>query len=495
MTSNITFRFAGDVTPLKRATKSATGELSKFGSKMKSSFSPANLLGPVAAAASFGAITDAIGKATKAYFEDAKSVAILNGLIDNNTEATGTQKKALEESIAKMSLMSAVADDDLRASMSKLVVATKDVTVAQDLLQLALDVSAGTGKDLGSVSAALSKAYNGNFTSLQKLVPGVQKGEAAFDDLRKSFAGAAATAGSNDPFAQMSIVMEELNEQLGEKFAPLMKEFMSWLQGPEGTAALKELGYAIDGIGVAFEGLSDFFESDAGKLTKQVGEFVAMTTPLAQVFTFFSTMGKQAENENYLTKKLVEYTSGVEDRKLSLKKTLGVIPEIEQEFQKKVATIPERIKNAAERIRDAGEQFKKSINFGDYIDEKTGVFDAGKFMAKFRGIVAAAKALPAKLKQLQKAGASSEVLQQVLAMGPEQGLAVAEGFLSQTGSVASYSKSLGALSTLGQKSAAATMTQNTYEINVTKANMTAEEIIAVIQKYERKTGKKVALGG
>jgi ABC-type transporter Mla subunit MlaD len=168
LTSNITFKFAGDVTPLRRATKQATGELEKFGGKMKSSFSPANLLGPVAAAASFTAIADAVSKATKAYFEDQKSLGTLNGLIDNNTNATSQQKMELDGVIQKMSAMSAVADDDLRNAMSKLVVATKDVSKSQELLQLSLDVSAGTGKDLGAVSAALSKAYNGNYTALSK---------------------------------------------------------------------------------------------------------------------------------------------------------------------------------------------------------------------------------------------------------------------------------------------------------------------------------------
>ena len=491
MTSNITFKFIGDTAPLKKATKSATGELEKLGGKMKSGFGVDKLLGPLAAAASFQAIADTVTNATKAYFEDQKSLATLNGLIDNNTNATGSQKKALDEAIQQMSLMSAVADDDLRSAMSKLVVATGDVTSAQDLLQLSLDVSAGTGKDLGSVSAALSKAYNGNYGALQKLVPGTQKGAGALDDLKRSFAGAAATAGANDPFKQMSIIFEELNEKLGEKFAPLIKDFMAWVQGPEGKAVIEELNYAIDGIGVAFEGVSEFLDSDGGKIAKQIAEIVGMTTPMVQFFNFFSTLGKQSEMDNYLTDKLVEYNAGIEDRKLSLKKTVEVIPEIEEEFDKKVKPIPQRIKDAAQKIRDAGEQFKKAISFGDFIDDKSGVFDSTKFMDKFRKLVDAAKQLPSKLKALRKAGASPEVLQQVIAMGPEQGLAVANGFLSNAGSVSEYSKGLNTLSMLGQKSAAQAQTSNTYEINVNKANMSAEDIIAVIQKYERKTGKKV----
>ena len=493
MTSNITFKFAGDVTPLRRATKQATGELEKFGGKMKSSFSPANLLGPVAAAASFTAIADAVSKATKAYFEDQKSLGTLNGLIDNNTNATSQQKMELDGVIQKMSAMSAVADDDLRNAMSKLVVATKDVSESQELLQLSLDVSAGTGKDLGAVSAALSKAYNGNYTALSKLVPGVQKGAGAFDDLRKSFSGAAATAGANNPFGQLAVVMDQLNEKLGEQFAPFIKDFMAWLNGPEGTAAVQDLADTFDGLGLVLDDISAFMDTDMGKVVKGFGDLVAAATPLGQLGSFFQLRKDMEDNQP--GKILAGMVGDLEARKASMQRVVDTIPEVEEEVDKKIAPLAERIKNAAGKIREAGEQFKKAINFGEFIDDKSGVFDSTKFMEKFRKLIDAAKALPGKLKALRKAGASPEVIQQIIAMGPEQGLAVAQGFLSNAGSAAEYSKGLNTLSSLGQQSAAQATTSNTYSINVNKANMTAEEIIAVIQKYERKTGKKVNFGG
>ena len=50
-----------------------------------------------------------------------------------------------------------------------LVNSTGDLTKSQELLNLALDVSAGTGRDLGSVSMALGKAYAGQTTALIRL--------------------------------------------------------------------------------------------------------------------------------------------------------------------------------------------------------------------------------------------------------------------------------------------------------------------------------------
>ena len=121
-------------------------------------------------------------------------------------------------------------------------------------------------------------------------------------------------------------------------------------------------------------------------------------------------------------------------------------------------------------------------------------FNADNFMRKMRDIVSAAKALPAKLKALRAAGASPEMLQQVIAMGPQEGLAVAEGFI-RTGGAKEYSKSIATLSSLGQQSQANIAGQKTYTINVNKANMTADEIIAAIQRYEKQTGRRVAFGG
>jgi len=57
----------------------------------------------------------------------------------------------------------------LRPSLDRLVRSTKDVTEAQRLQQIALDVSAGTGKELSAVTEAIAKAYDGNFGALKKL--------------------------------------------------------------------------------------------------------------------------------------------------------------------------------------------------------------------------------------------------------------------------------------------------------------------------------------
>jgi hypothetical protein len=94
-----------------------------------------------------------------------------------------------------------IVDDFLRPAYQTLAVATQDTAEAQRLLNLSLDISASTGKDLGTVTAALSKAYLGNNTALSKLGVGISKADLkakSFEDitaqLTTTFAGSATAA-------------------------------------------------------------------------------------------------------------------------------------------------------------------------------------------------------------------------------------------------------------------------------------------------------------
>ena len=139
--------------------------------------------------------------AVKAFAEDDAAAQKLATTLGNVTGASDAQVASVEAFITKTSMAAAVADDELRPALDSLVRGTGDVTKAQDLLSLALDISAGTGKDLGAVSDALSKAFNGNLGPLKKLDPAlaslVENGASAdevFAALGKTFSGQASTA-------------------------------------------------------------------------------------------------------------------------------------------------------------------------------------------------------------------------------------------------------------------------------------------------------------
>lgn len=487
MTANVTFKFIGDDSNLRKSTKRASSELEKLGGKLKASFSPANLLGPVAAAASLQQLVSVVTDATKIYFEDQKSLASLNNVIDNNTDANIYQKQAVDDTIQSLSLMSAVADDDLRSAMSKLVVATGDVDKAQKLLRLSLDVSAGSGKDLASVSAAIAKASTGSYGALKKLIPGVDATSAAFDQLAASYDGAAEVAGANDPFGQMQIVMEQLNETLGAQFAPLLQDFLAYLQSDEGKGAIDGFKTSLVGLGDVMKGLKE-----AGSFLGPISDFIKNTNAFSpqSLISWLQVLGGQSQTTaNQLNQTSVSIR-GIEHAAASITSPGSNTNNTTKNLKK----IPEAIKNAAKEIKEAGKSWASSLDLASGLSEDKTSFDATSFMEKMRAVVSAAKALPAKLRALRKAGASPEMLQQIIAMGPQEGLATATGFLASSGSAKEYSKSMQTLSSLGSSTMANVAGQQTYEININKANMTAEEIISAIQKYQKKTGKKVNFG-
>lgn len=184
--------------------------------------------------------------AVKAFAEDDAAARKLATTLGNVTGATDAQVASVEEFITKTSIAAAVADDELRPALDSLVRGTGDVTKAQDLLGLALDISAGTGKDLGAVSDALSKAFNGNLGPLKKLDPALAdliKSGASTDEvfaaLGKTFSGQASTAANttSGKMKTLSIQMGELKESIGaavlplvEKMLPALEKFATWAQ-------------------------------------------------------------------------------------------------------------------------------------------------------------------------------------------------------------------------------------------------------------------------
>jgi len=203
------------------------------------------------AVAAMGALTVAAGYSIKAAVEDSAAQAILAKTLQNVTAATDTQIAAIEEQISVMSLATGVADDELRPAFASLVRVTQDVTAATDGLKLAMDISAGTGKDLGSVSDALAKAYGGNYKALGLLSPELKKmikDGASLDEvmaaMAKTFGGQAAVAAgtAQGQFKRLNVALDEAKESIGMALLPAVMavlpyliEFGNWAADHTGT--------------------------------------------------------------------------------------------------------------------------------------------------------------------------------------------------------------------------------------------------------------------
>jgi hypothetical protein len=185
-----------------------------------------------------GALTAAAGYSIKAAVQDSAAQAQLATTLRNVAGATSAQVAATEQSITAMSLATGVADDQLRPAYASLVLGTRDLAQAETALQLAMDISAGTGKDLAGVSDALAKAYGGNYKALKQLSPEIYtmiKDGASLDTvmaaLSKTFAGQAAVAANTTEgkFRRLNVALGEAAESIGMALLPVVDAVLPYL--------------------------------------------------------------------------------------------------------------------------------------------------------------------------------------------------------------------------------------------------------------------------
>jgi hypothetical protein len=209
------------------AAKKEFASLQGFGAK--SGFLLQKAMVPAAGAVT--ALAGGLALAAKAAIADEQSTKLL----ETQLRATLGPNQALADSMAdfvdQTQLASGVADDELRPALAGLVRFTGDAAKAQELLNLSVDASIATGKDLSAVSTAIGKAYDGNFTALKKL--GVPLDEniiktkdfkAAQEALTAQFGGAAA-ANANTYAGRLQILkirFDEMVESIGYRVLPIL---------------------------------------------------------------------------------------------------------------------------------------------------------------------------------------------------------------------------------------------------------------------------------
>lgn len=176
--------------------------------------------------------------AVKAAVEDQKSTAMLQQAIEANTHATRNQIKAVDDYITKQQMRFGVDDDLLKNGLGRLVRVTHDVTKAQQLLNLAIDVSAGTGKSLDTVTTALAKAYGGNLGALSRLGITMDKSIVKNKDLRgalkvlKDAYGGAGTAAADTFKGRLDRVNQAVQvakEKMGYLLLPYVEKFAKYV--------------------------------------------------------------------------------------------------------------------------------------------------------------------------------------------------------------------------------------------------------------------------
>lgn len=274
-----------DVDQFNKSLKTADDSTQSFSQKI-GKYSKAMAKSFAIAGAAAGAYAIKLGiDGVNAAIEDEKSQKTLAQALKNTTDATDAQIAATEKYVSATQIRYGVSDVKLRASLGSLVRATGDVTEAQKLNNLAIDISASTGRDLETVSLTLAKAYDGNFGALKKL--GIPLDESILKtkdfslvqgELVKLFGGAA-TANTETYAGQLAIVkqrFEEMKESVGVSLLPVMKRLLENVNmmakafggdDPQGLSErARELAGTYDGqgsgaynLGLALRNVADAF--------------------------------------------------------------------------------------------------------------------------------------------------------------------------------------------------------------------------------------------
>ena len=210
-----------------KAVENNSKKIADFGKKAALAFAAAG-----AAAGAFAI------SAVKAAAQDETGRKKLEQTIRSNTKATELQIAAIDDYITKQSIATATTDDVLRPALSRLIRSTKDVTEAQDLLNLAQEISVATGKPLETVTTALGRAYDGSNTALGRLGIGIDKTALktqSFDeitkDLKKTYQGFIENESENAEFKfeQLTIAIDETKESIGAALLPIVKDLADFI--------------------------------------------------------------------------------------------------------------------------------------------------------------------------------------------------------------------------------------------------------------------------
>ena len=234
------------------------------------------------ATAAAGALAIKIGKdAVQAAMADEKSQVLLANALRNTVGASNEAIASSEAFILSLQNQLGVADDELRPALAVLATASGDLAQAQTLLGLSLDVAAGSGKSLSTITSALAKAQNGNFTALQRLVPALDRNAIASGDLvaltqqLADLYGGAAQDNANTFAGQISILklrFGEILETIGYRFLPILENLVKIIN--------EQVVPAIDAW------LEANGERLAGVFENAVGYVVAFAQSLFDAFNF-----------------------------------------------------------------------------------------------------------------------------------------------------------------------------------------------------------------
>jgi hypothetical protein len=254
----------------------------------------------------------AFGRASvKAFTEDDKAATSLGQTLKNLNLAYGSNIGTVNGFISRLEQQTGVLDDELRPAMDRLLRATGSVTESQQLLGLALDIAAGTGKTVTQVSQSLQKAYLGQTQALGRLGVGLTKVELAsgsFEEIQQKlttlFAGQASAAAETyaGQLDKLTIAANNAKETIGKGLV----EAIIAATGGSTVSAIGNIQKLATGIGdtVKNVGLLIGKLGDLKPVLIAVGlvaaaAFLPLTTAIAGAIFLLGDLNKRLDEQSF----------------------------------------------------------------------------------------------------------------------------------------------------------------------------------------------------
>jgi hypothetical protein len=305
-TRALTLKLLADVDNFTKNLKTADKDVSTFGDKVSDFGKKAGLAFAAAGAAAVAYAGKLAIDGVKSAIEDAAAQTKLALTLKNVTGATEAQISATEDYITKTSLAVGITDDELRPSLERFARATGDLTKAQKLQAVAIDVAAGSGKSLETVTNAMAKAAEGQTASLAKLGIGLTAAQLKTMDMDSITAKLADTfenqaSAKADTFqgklTRLQIAFDEGKETVGafiltaitplvelivNRVVPAIETFTSNI-GDKLSPVLRFIQPVINGLKAAFDSVRSSLERNNEELQpffnlmKNIGEFARDT--------------------------------------------------------------------------------------------------------------------------------------------------------------------------------------------------------------------------
>jgi len=185
------------------------------------------------------AITGALAMTVKAAAKEEAGIVRLSTALGNMGISYDEVRGSLEKWIDTQQQKTAVADDAQRESLSSLIVATGDLTKAQELLTTAMDLARWKNIDLKTASDILVRVYAGNVETLSRYGIVVKEGATeteALAEIQRLAAGQAEAYGRTmaGQFELLQNNIGDLKEAIGTALIPafsgLIEKANEWVQ-------------------------------------------------------------------------------------------------------------------------------------------------------------------------------------------------------------------------------------------------------------------------